>query len=108
MVDVSDGELGIQYIIPTGWNHIMLNYIANGINGFLNGREVECTVGKNDYPYPPGDGRIVVGRFLTDSDSRYTSVQVDELTYFNKALSDGEISNMYWILIKKKISLKIM
>ena len=45
--------------------------------------------------YPAGDGRIVVGRAYTDRDLLHASVQVDELTFFNKALSSTEIAAMY-------------
>ena len=44
---------------------------------------------------PPGDGRIVVGRRYTDRDQQYSSVQVDELIFFNKALTTTDIALLY-------------
>ena len=41
------------------------------------------------------DGRIVVGRWYTDFDCDYSGVQVDELLFFNGALSNGDINALY-------------
>ena len=40
----------------------------------------------------PGDGRIVIGRRFSELDSNYASVQVDELLFFNQALTFTEIN----------------
>ena len=45
----------------------------------------------------PGDGRVVVGRTSTNEDNHYGGVDVDELPFFNRRLSDQDvqtISNM--------------
>ena len=50
------------------------------------------------YSQPIADGRVVVGRFWTDSDNdgtAYSSVWVDELIYFNSCLSHEEIVKIY-------------
>ena len=41
------------------------------------------------------DGRIVVGRWYTDREWAYASVQVDELLFFNRDLSTEEIKMIY-------------
>ena len=41
--------------------------------------------------YPAGDGRIVVGRYFTDYDNFYADIEVDELIFFNKSLTIGEV-----------------
>ena len=41
--------------------------------------------------HPAGDGRIVVGRINTDQDRNYASLQIDELIFFNQALTQQEI-----------------
>ena len=73
----------------------MLNYIGpndgEGIRLFINGTEVARDTDKHRGPYPAGDGRIVVGKWLTDQDKWYKSVQVDELMFFNRFLSSDEI-----------------
>ena len=43
----------------------------------------------------PGYGRIVVGRQYTNRDERYASVQVDELIYFNAALTSDDVQSIY-------------
>ena len=40
------------------------------------------------------DRRIVVGRFSTDFDYSYTSLQMNELMFFNRPLTQAEIKMM--------------
>ena len=84
---------------PVGWTHIVMNYIGpsdgEGIRIFDNGTEVANVATKVAGSDHPGDGRIVVGRIYTDRGLLYASVQVDELTFFNKALSTTEIAATY-------------
>ena len=83
---------------PTGWTHIVLNYIGpndesdEAVTMFFNGTEEDSDTTKDGLPYSPGDGRIVLGRLYTDSDNGYSSVQVDELTFFNRTLTLDEIA----------------
>ena len=58
---------------------------------FINGTEVANDTTKAGGPYSAGDGRIVVGRIFTDHDYYYTSLEVDELIFFNSALVLDEI-----------------
>ena len=64
---------------------------------FINGAEVASKTTKNDPSYTPssGDGRIIVGRTFTNSYERYTSLQIDELVYFNQGLTTEEIIKLY-------------
>ena len=94
--------MGDSYLpIPTRWTHIVLNYIGpdngQGIRGYVNGQEVASGTTKHPRSYPAGDGRIVVGRFTTDRDldQLYSSIQIDELIFFNKALSTTDIKLLY-------------
>ena len=77
----------------------MLNYIGpndgQGIRVHYNGTEVANDTTKSEGTYSTGDGRIVVGRYYSHRDVRYTSMQVDELAFFNKALSTTDIKAMY-------------
>ena len=50
---------------------------------------------KDARSYSAGDGRIVLGRYYTDSDEYYTSAMVDELVFFNQALSNDDINALY-------------
>ena len=40
------------------------------------------------------DGRIVIGRRSTDLNGRYSSFQMDDLMFFNRALTEEEIRMM--------------
>ena len=85
--------------IPTGWTHIVLNYIGpndgEGIWIYYNGAEVVNGTTKSDGTYSAGDGRIVVGRCYIDEDRRYASMEIDELIFFNKALTTTDIEHLY-------------
>ena len=41
-----------------------------------------------------GDGKVIIGRYFTDEDDFYGSVEVDELFFFNTALSDSDIMKL--------------
>ena len=81
---------------------------SKGITVFYDGKEVaSSTMEDARFGIPPaGDGRIVVGRYYTDTDERYSSVQVDELLFFNQALSPADVialNNSVSILWKRMI-----
>ena len=40
---------------------------------------------------PSIDRRIVIGRLSTDVDDHYTTLEMDELLFFNQPLTDAEI-----------------
>ena len=93
-----DGFFRLFVSKPTGWFHVVLNLIGpNNGEGFriyhdgnMMGRTTEVQGGT----YTEGDGRIVIGRRFTGSTENhiYTSVTVEELLFFNKALNDTEIT----------------
>ena len=96
---VAEGDFYDYFAKPTGWFHLVINYIGpadgQGItiytNGVLDGSDTE----KYKYSWSPGDGRVVIGRKFTDSDTAYASVEVDELTFWNRALTPQEIQAIY-------------
>ena len=77
----------------------MLNYLGpndgQGIRIYYNGTEVKSETTKVLRSRSAGDGRIVVGRVYTKRDDNYASMQIDELIFFNKALSTTEIQVLY-------------
>ena len=80
----------------------MINYIGpnNGEGDeasmiFFNGTEVASKTTKPAQSYATGDGRIVVGRSYTHRDERYASVEVDELIFFNAALTGSDVMSIY-------------
>ena len=78
-----------------------MNYIGpndgQGIRVYYNGKEVASAPTKDYYRVrSAGDDRIAVGRFSLGLNAHYyTSMQIDELAFFNKALSTTEIAAMY-------------
>ena len=92
---VLNGRYEAFYDEPTGWTHVVLNYIGSndgqGIRGYVNGEEVASDTDKAVWSYPAGDGRIVVGRLCTDSSWYQASAEVDELVVFNHSLTVEEI-----------------
>ena len=71
----------------------MLNYIGPDDGQGINGTEVVTGLTR-DATHSAGDGRIVVGRIKTDQDRYYASMEINELIFFNKALSTAEITVM--------------
>ena len=47
------------------------------------------------HPKQAGDGKIVVGRQYTNRDEQHGSVEVDELIYFNAALTSDNAQSIY-------------
>ena len=41
------------------------------------------------------NGKIVIGKFFADIDHYYTSMDVDELLFFNHTLTTQEINSLY-------------
>ena len=84
-----------------------MNYIGpndgEGIRIFIDGTEVASDTDKNGGPNSAGDGRIVVGRHSTYKDDWYASMQIDELLFFNQALTEREISALATLTQSKKV-----
>ena len=79
-----------------GWFHIVFNFIGprqtQGIRIYNDGEQVGGdSMTENVVTHVEGDGRIVFGRFYTDVDDRYASLQMDQLLFFNHALTAPEI-----------------
>ena len=78
------------------WTHVVLNYNSgqNILQIFQDGLEPVNDNAIIIEKHTPGDGRIVIGRRFTGSESEYTSVQVNELLLFNKTLIVEEIGKL--------------
>ena len=81
---------------PSGWTHLFINDIGpedgEGIRIYYDGVRRGNDTSMSLYSFNTGDGRIVIGRRETDSDDNYGSAQLDELIFFNKKLSESEIT----------------
>ena len=83
----------VSYPVETRWTHVVLNYLGphDGIQMFMDGVEVVAGTLSSRPLSTTGNGRIVVGKGYTDRDDNYSSVQVDELIFFNSLLKPEEI-----------------
>ena len=81
------------------WHHFVANFIGprdgEGIVLFLNGSLFDSTTTLKDISGPAGNGLVVIGRSYTDWDSDYSSVELDELLFFNRVLESHEIQDLY-------------
>ena len=75
------------------WFHLAVNFISpvGGFKVYNNGMEGGSGAINLGGSYSIADGRIAIGRRLTGVDGNYASVEVDELLFFNAALSEEEI-----------------
>ena len=78
----------------------MLNYIGpedgEGIRIYIDGQPAGSSSSYDPLEpmAPSGDGRVIVGRYYTDDDSFYATVDVDELLFFNEALTDDQVTKI--------------
>ena len=76
-----------------------MNYIGpadgQGITVYTDGALQGSDTSKHTHSLQPGDGRVVIGRRYTDRDWDYASVEVDELTLWNRTLTLQEIQAVY-------------
>ena len=83
----------IQTPVSTEWFHLVLNYLGpvEGISVYHNGEKL--MIDENIFPttHSAGPGVVVIGRYSTFEDDRYSSVVMDELTFFNRKLTNEEI-----------------
>ena len=83
------------------WTHIVLNYIGpndgQGIQIYQDGVLARTQTVKMALmtPYQPGDGRAVLGRKETNQDRDYSSIEMDELLFFNNKLTAEEVRMIY-------------
>ena len=85
---LQDGRFIADHSKPSGWVHIVLNYLGpnNGIKIYSDGAE-QADTNKQSLSYSAGDGTIIIGRPFPNVDRNYGTFQIDELVFFNQALT---------------------
>ena len=97
---LSDGPFYLFVGVPAGWVHAVLNFIGpdegQGISIYNNGNHVGTNNTKHitDNENGQNDGHIEVGRLVGLIQAHYASVDVDELYFFNRTLTDAEIKSL--------------
>ena len=81
------------------WIYLLLNFIGpsggEGIEAFKDGTRRQIFRHGASNTYTDGDGRVVVGRRYVTRSQNYAHVEVDELVFFNKALMEDEVMELY-------------
>ena len=76
-----------------------MNYIGpndgQGIQIYQDGILARNQTVKIGNHFQPGDGRVVVGRKETNQDRDYSSIEMDELLFFNNNLTAEEVRMIY-------------
>ena len=60
----------------------------------IDGVQLEGTNIIGSTEHPSADGTIVLGRSYTNSNQSYSSVYIDELYFFNRCLTEEQISSL--------------
>ena len=68
---------------------------GQGLIVYVNGTEVGRDEDQYDILFEPGNGQFVIGKWFIDIDDYYASVAVDELTRWNRELTDLEIEDLH-------------
>ena len=69
--------------------------MERGIQAFRDGTRRQVSQSGASGTHPVGDGRVVVGRRYTNRNQDYAHVEVDELIFFNQALTEDDVSDLY-------------
>ena len=69
--------------------------VGVGINIYQDGKEIGSALGKTVESTAAGNGQVVVGKRNFGEGDRYTSFSLDEIKFYNRQLSEKEISDMY-------------
>ena len=81
------------------WVHLVLNFIRphEGFQLFKDGILVrhQANTAYMGTPIASGNGRLVLGRRHPNVDGRYSSVDLDELVFFNRKLTGQEVETLY-------------
>ena len=95
VVRLGNGYFVSIIISPSGWTHIIANYIGphdgQGIQIYMDGIQRGSDTSSSSISTPE-DRYIIIGRYYHDRDEQYASVQLDELIVFNATLTDSEIT----------------
>ena len=82
------------------WFHMAHVYLGpeGGVGGniaYHNGVLVGSDRQRSDITDDPSTGNVVIGRKLLDEDTQYASVEIDEITFWDRILTVQEIREIY-------------
>lgn len=76
------------------WYHIVMTFSGTTIRGYLNGSKVAQGTVSTSSGNNGATDRLVLGSIL-DVNGRFAKAKLDDGAFFNKLLSDTEVSNLY-------------
>ena len=82
---------------PSRWFHVVFNYLGpdDGYQVYHDGILVADRLGIIARPSVTAiDTKIVIGRRFTEVDDFYSSIQMDELLFFNYVLGDDDVKQL--------------
>ena len=96
-IDESDGHYIVFSGATTGWVHCVMIYhgVGQGITVYQDESKIGNDTSKGVSYTPTGNGQVVIGKRNGGQGNRYTSASVDEIKFYNRQLTQQEISNMY-------------
>ena len=81
--------------IPSGWFHLALVFHGpeegQGITVYTNGTPAAAPSLRGTNHTRNSSGIVVIGRLRTDQGPNYATLMADELTFWNRQLSDEEV-----------------
>ena len=100
LIYVSDGGFFHCGTKPSNdWFHVVINYFGpnngQGFKTYFDGNLRITDYTKWQHNTSPSNGKIVIGKFFADIDHYYTSMDLDELLFFNHTLTTQEINSLY-------------
>ena len=94
-IDIREVRFVAEHDQYSGWNHITVDFLGpedgQGIRIYRNGLQDASDDSTYSITVDTGDDITVVGRYYTNQDNYYTSLEIDELAFFNAKLSEDQI-----------------
>ena len=81
--------------VDNQWIHLVMNYIDEGFEVYQDGGLVEAELNMGIIDATPGDGKLVLGKQYTDEDYKNVNMDLDELVFFNRKLTEQEVLKLY-------------
>ena len=94
---------GLDYTIteatlahPSGWFHVVMVLYGAGEELVAYQDKVQTrSTNKTPSSNQPYSGKTVIGRWFVDFHGAYTSLSMDELTFWNRPLAQKEVDQLY-------------
>ena len=89
------------------WHHFVASFrgleLRERYSVYYDGTLQNTDYTSSDIRQTPGNGHVVVGKRWKNVDGFYTSVELDELVFFNRSLDELEIQALYQLTIDLRL-----